>query len=92
MKTNEMIASLARKWAEDFAEEKAVWDSSPGWPAKCVETTFELGGRRYSIKPTDIGLTNNCWDQGFMESVQGRVADDLEAHGAINVYSLGFLD
>lgn len=92
METSETIAFLTRKWAEEFADEKAAWDMSPGWPAKLVVTTFELGGSKHSIKPTDIGLTDDCWDQGFMESVQGRIARDLEAHGAVNVRNLGFLD
>ena len=86
------IALLKEKWKKDFAEEKKAWDQDPGWPAKLVETTFVLNGKEYSIGPEDIGLTCNCWDQGFMETVQGRIRQDLVDCGATDVYSLGFID
>ena len=77
--------------AED-AEKKAEWDKDPGWPAKLVETRFVLNGIEYTIQPQDLGLTDSCWDQGFMESFQGILRKDLEAAGATKVYNLGFLD
>ena len=62
------------------------------WPSKCVETEFVINGVRYSIFPPDIGLTYDCWDQGFMELFQGHMSEDLEAIGAVNIRAIGFLD
>ena len=86
------IEALKAKWKKDMAGLKAEWDKKPGWPAKLVETQFTLNGTKYTLKPADIGLTDDCWDQGFMESFQGRMSNDLEEIGATDIYNLGFLD
>lgn len=38
------------------------------------------------------GLTCDCWDQGFMETIQSDIEKDLKAYGATDIYSFGFLD
>ena len=75
-----------------MAEEKAEWDKKPGWPAKLVETRFTLNGFEYTLNPNDIGLSSDCWDQGFMEHFQGQMTKDLNAIGAIDIYNAGLLD
>ena len=88
------LAFLCETWKRDFADKKRVWDENPGWPAKLVETRCVLYGTAYTILPKDIGLTDSGLDQGFMESVQGRIEADLIAYGADpqTILSLGFLD
>lgn len=88
----QIIDYLKEKWKNDIVLEKEEWDKNPGWPAKLVETRFTLNGIKYVIGPRDLGLEDDCWDQGFMESFQGTLRKDLEANGAIEVYNLGFLD
>ena len=51
-----------------------------------------MNGTKYVIEPTDLGLTYDCWDQGFMEHFQGRMKKDLEKYGAIDIWNTGFLD
>lgn len=83
---------LKKKWKSDFAAKKEAWDKNRGWPAKYVETNFSLNGIRYSLHPTDIGLTNDGWDEGFMESIQADISKDLEEYGATDICNHGFLD
>lgn len=92
IQNKQTIDYLIEKWKVDMVEGKAKWDKNPGWPAKLVETRFTLNGFEYTLKPEDIGLSSDCWDQGFMESFQGNLRKDLEAVGAIKVYNLGFID
>jgi len=87
-----IIDLLIDKWKKDMIREKEEWDNNPGWPAKLVETKFRLNGVMYTIKPPDLGLKDDCWDQGFMESFQGRMRTDLEQYGATDIYNIGFLD
>ena len=86
------IGRLKEKWKRDFAEEKKAWDESPGWPSKMVEAECVLDGKHYVIGPKDIGLTDNCWDQGFMETIQRRMEKDLADCGATDIWSTGFID
>lgn len=88
----QIIDNLIAKWKKDFVKEKEEWDRHPGWPAKLVETKFTLNGIEYTIQPHDLGLQDDCWDQGFMEKIQGDLRKDLEAAGAVDIYNLGFLD
>ena len=88
----QIAALLTEKWKRGFVVEKRTWDADPGWPAKLVKTEFTLAGKSYVIGPEDIGLTSNCWDQGFMEHIQGRMKDDLASCGATDVTSSGFID
>ena len=92
MGEKETIAFLCEKWKKEFAPKKQEWDKEPGWPAKLVRTEFFLNGRKYVIEPTDIGLTDDCWDQGFMESVQSVIKKNLEEYGAKDIWNQGFLD
>ena len=62
------IEFLIRKWKEDLLEAKPAWNKRPGWPAKSVETSFILNGMKYTLVPEDLDLTDDCWDQGLMES------------------------
>ena len=89
---DQVKALLSEKWKRDFAEEKRVWDEDPRWPAKYVRTEFKLYGRNLVIKPEDIGLTNDGWDQGFMEIVQHQIEQDLADCGATDIFSHGFID
>ena len=88
----QILELLKNKWKAEFKSKKEEWDKVPGWPAKHVETGFTLNGISYSLHPIDIGLTNDGWDQGFMESVQADICKDLEAYGATDFYNLGFID
>ena len=88
---DQVKALLSEKWKRDFAEEKRVWDEKPRWPAKHVRTEFRLYGRSLVIKPEDIGLTNNGWDQGFMETIQNKIERDLACFNATDICSFGFL-
>lgn len=91
--TNEEILNILRKkWKEDFKEAKARWDADPHWLAKLVETRCILNGCEISIWPPDIGVTYDGWDQGFMETVQSDMERDLEAYGATDIRSYGFID
>lgn len=87
-----IIEFLIDKWKKDMVKEKEEWDKNPGWPAKLVETKFKLNGVEYTIKPKDLGLDDDCWDQGFMETFQGRMKKDLEQYGATDIYNFGFMD
>ena len=92
-KTNEVILDqLKEMWKTKFAGKKAAWDQAPKWPAKLVSTSFKLNDVPYTIRPADIGLNDDCWDQGFMESIQGEITSDLKAHGATDIYNTGYLD
>ena len=88
----QILDALKNKWKVAFAEKKKEWDKKPGWPAKLVETRFMLNGEQHSIFPSDIGLSSNGWDQGFMETIQTDIERDLKEFGATEIYSFGFLD
>lgn len=88
----QQLRALVRKWKTEFIARKRKWDESPGWPAKLVETRFRLGGQEWSIKPLDIGLTTDGWDQGFMETIQDEMEADLRKIGAADIKSYGFVD
>lgn len=88
----QILDALKNKWKVEFAAQKEEWDKNPGWPAKLVKTKFTLNGIKYSLFPTDIGLTHDCWDQGFMETIQSDIEKDLKLYGAAEIYNLGFLD
>ena len=87
-----LLQGLVRKWKIKFADRKAEWDKNPKWPSKLVETRFYLGGQTWSIGPTDIGLTRDGWDQGFMETIRDEMEADLKKIGATEIVSFGFLD
>ena len=89
---DQTVKFLLEKWKKELVPKKKEWDKKPGWPAKLVETTFVLNGKEYSIKAPDLGLTDDCWDQGFMETIQGDMKKDLEELGAEDIYSMGFID
>ena len=90
---NQQIADdLKELWKEKFRKKKEEWDKAPIWPAKYVETVFRLNGIQYSIKPEDIGLEKDPWDEGFMESIQRDIEEDLKRYGADEIRSTGFLD
>ena len=86
------LNALIDRWRNDFAAQKEQWDKKPLWPAKLVETWFTLNGINYCLYPADLGLSDDCWDQGFMESVQAEIGHDLEEYGAIDIIHCGFLD
>lgn len=88
----QIVKYLKKKWIGDFQEEKQEWDRDPGWPAKLVVTKFTLFGTEYAIRPKDLGWDGDGFDQGFMESVQDKMEEDLKAVGAEHVFSDGFLE
>lgn len=88
----QILDALKSKWKTEFAARKEEWDKNPRWPAKLVKTKFILNGVKYSLFPTDIGLTHDCWDQGFMETVQEDISEDLEEYGAVDIHNIGFID
>lgn len=88
----QVVALLTEKWKRDFAAKKDAWNKHPGWPAKLVSTEFTLYGNKYSIRPEDIGLTDDCWDQGFMETIQSEIKRDLADYGATDIFNCGFID
>lgn len=88
----QILDLLITKWNGEFREEKEEWDRHPGWPSKYVETIFILNGVKLSLLPKDLGYTDNCWDQGFMETIQGRMKKDLEEYGATGILNIGFID
>ncbi len=83
---------LKSKWKAEFAVKKEEWDKNPRWPAKLVKTKFILNGVQYSLFPNDIGLTYDSWDQGFMETIQSDISEDLEVYGAVDIPNIGFID
>lgn len=90
---NSQILSIMKAlWRNKFKNEKAAWDKNPKWPAKLVKTTFKLHGIQYTIYPSDIGLSTDPWEQGFMESIQSNMEADLKEYGATDIFSCGFLD
>ena len=92
MINQQILDFLKNKWKTEFVKKKAKWDKNPEWPAKYVETRFKLNGAEYTLLPKDIGLTSDCWDQGFMESIQSAIKKDLEEYGAYDIYNFGFID
>lgn len=92
IEADQLVESLIKKWNLGFEKEKEEWNKNPGWPAKLVETRFELNGWDYRIFSSDISHGVNDWDDGFMESVQSKMKEDLEEIGAKNIYNIGFLD
>ena len=90
--TAQTVDGLIEKWKKDLVPLKEEWDRKPGWPAKLVRTEFVLDGVWYEVRPEDLGLTDDCWDQGFMESYQKVMSDDLRACGATRIHNVGFLD
>ena len=89
---DKLIHSLIDKWNNDFVEKKKAWMENSGWPAKLVETSFELNGIRYTLYPEDVCQGVDYWEDGFMETIQKYLEKDLTEIGATNIYSIGFLD
>ncbi len=88
---NAAVDALLREWTEKKEEYRDAFNY--GWPAKYVETTFYLNGKQYSITPDSIGLERGeSWDEGFMEYLQGDIAEDLKKLGATEIRNYGFLD
>ena len=89
---DQIIAVLKEKWKREFKVQKEEWDEKPQWPAKLVKTSFTLNHTNYRLLPSDLGLSDDCWDQGFMESIQPDIGHDLKEYGATNIVHCGFLD
>ena len=45
-----------------------------------------------SFEYKSLESDDDCWDQGFMESIQSDLSKDLEEAGATDIRNLGFLD
>jgi len=86
------ISILKDLWKKKIKKEKEEWDKGSKWPAKLVKTRFMLNGIEYTIWPSDIGLSDDPWDQGFMESIQSEIKADLKEFGATDIFNYGFLD
>ncbi|MBR2824856.1 MAG: hypothetical protein IKE51_01105 [Solobacterium sp.] len=88
----QVIEYLRNKWEEDFKEDYQKWQKNLGWPAKYVETRCVLYGEQVIFYPDDIGVSGDCWGEGFMELKQKEIEKDLREIGATNIVSYGFLD
>ena len=87
------VAAFLAEWTEKKEQYRAAWENGGNWPAKYVNTTFYLKGKQYSITPDSIGLENGeCWDEGFLEFLQGDIGEDLKKLGATEIRHMGFLD
>ena len=83
---------LITQWREE-KKFRYIREWNDGWPAKIVETRFNYNGRKYTIIPSTFGLEDeDCWDQGFLEFLQGYLKKDLELIGATGITNFGFLD
>ena len=89
---NTSVQNLIKKWKEKYTQAKTEWDKKPKWPAKQVSTSFYLYGKRYVLKPEDFGWDKTSFDEGFMESIQKKLENDLMKVGATKITSSGFLD
>ncbi len=87
-----ILDALLSKWKERAKARKADPASMPQWMSKSVSTTFKLNGIKYEILPGCIGLDHDGWDQALMETMQDDMKCDLEAVGATDIHSFGFLD
>ena len=90
---DEAVAAFLAEWIEKKEQYRDAWENGGNWPAKYVSTSFTLNGKGYVITPDSIGLENGeCWDEGFMESLQGDIGEDLKKLGATEIRHVGFLD
>ena len=87
------VEAFLVSWTEKAKQRLPEWLNMKGaWTAKYVETAFYLKGKKYSITPESIGLSDDAWDAGFMEYLQGDIGEDLNALGAEEIRHMGFLD
>ena len=87
-----IVQDLMEKWHFKYEKAKAEWDENPKMDAKLVETYFCLYGTRYTISPKDFGWEKGPSDEGFMESIQKELEEDLIEVGATEIEHSGFLD
>ena len=88
----QLFEFLTAKWKNGFQKERAEWLNSYRWPAKLVSTSYRYEGYSYDIKPEDLGLSDDPYDQGFMESIQFDLEEDLRRYGATHIISGGLMD
>ena len=86
------VEAFLAAWTEKAKQRLPECKTLVGWPAKNVKTTFYLKGKQYSITPESIGLSDDCWDEGYMEYLQSDIGEDLKALGAEEIRHVGFLD
>ena len=87
------VEAFLVSWTGKAKQRLPEWLNMKGaWTAKYVETAFYLKGKKYSITPESIGLSDDAWDAGFMEYLQGDIGEDLNALGAEEIRHMGFLD
>ena len=85
------VEAILEKWRVKKEEYRAEWNDA--WPAKLVEIEFYLKGKKYRIKPSDIGLNDNdCWDHGFMEFIDRYILEELRKLNVEDLFESGFLD
>lgn len=85
------VEAILEKWKVKKEEYRAEWNGA--WPAKQVEIQFYLNGKKYKIKPSDIGLDDSdCWDHDFMEYVEGDIIKDIKKLDVEDLFVSGFLD
>ena len=88
----QILDALREKWKNGFKEKREKWGEEVIWPAKIVRTTFVLNGIGYTITTKDLGLSDDGWDQGFMEYIQDDIGRDLEEVGATHINHQGMID
>ena len=86
------VEAFLASWKDGKEKYREEWEKRY-WPAKYVQTTFYLNGKQYCITPDSIGLEKgDCWDEGFLEFLQGEIGAELKEMGATEVRHTGFLD
>ena len=90
--TLQLFGFLKAKWKEELATKKEEWDQNPRWPAKFVKTSFEINGLKLDFYASDLPFEPGPWYEGFFESVQGIIEEDIRAYGGVITGSFGMLD
>ena len=90
--TDQTLSMLMDEWKERFAQEKEKWDKEPKWSAKMVSIDFMLNGIKRTLYPNDFPFEDGPCYEGFIESIQRRVCNDLKEQGAFITDVHGMMD
>ena len=90
--TDQIVAKLMSQWKDRFAKEKEDWDKEPKWSAKLVSIDFVLNGIERTLYPKDFPFEDGPCYEGFIESIQKRVCEDLKEQGAFITGVNGMMD
>ncbi|MBO4457854.1 MAG: hypothetical protein J5802_09050 [Butyrivibrio sp.] len=90
--TDQTIAFLKFQWADKYADPAKAWAENPKWYAKLVSTSFTMNGIRKELTPSDLDVDAGIEKDGFMESIQRELEQDLRNYGAYDISSFGMMD